>query len=89
MSNITDSISAINFTDLSKKMMDISIHLESLLISIENGEGSLGKILSTDSIYNQLSNTIKSMDTLLIDVRENPKKYVNISLFGGDKKNQK
>ena len=89
MSSITDSISTINFTGLSDKMIQISMHLESLLINIENGEGSFGKILSSDSIYNQLSNTINSMDTLLIDIRKNPKKYVNISLFGGDKKNEK
>ena len=89
MSSITDSISTINFTGLSDKMTQISMHLESLLINIENGEGSFGKILSSDSIYNQLSNTINSMDTLLIDIRKNPKKYVNISLFGGDKKNEK
>ena len=69
--------------------MELGVIVENEFSYIENGEGSLGKILSTDSIYNQLSNTIKSMDTLLIDVRENPKKYVNISLFGGDKKNQK
>ena len=44
---------------------------------------------TSDSIYIELSNTINSMDNLLLDIKENPKKYVNISLFGGDKKNEK
>ena len=89
LSTITDSISNVNFIGLSDKMMEISTHLELLLINIDKGEGSLGKLVASDSIYNDVSNTIKHLDTLLIDIRENPKKYINISVFGGNKKNEK
>ena len=70
-------------------MFDISNELEDLLVKINKGDGSLSKLLNQDSIYNELSNAIKSMDQLLIDVKENPKRYVNISLWGSDKKGQK
>ena len=89
LSTITDSISNVNFIGLSDKMMEISTHLELLLINIDKGEGSLGKLVASDSIYNDVSNTIKHLDALLIDIRENPKKYINISVFGGNKKNEK
>ena len=49
----------------------------------------MSKLINEDSIYYDLSNTIKSMDNLLIDIKNNPKKYVNISLWGGDKKSNK
>lgn len=89
MSNISDEISTIEFTSLSENMMSISTQLDLLLLSMKNEEGSLGKLIYNDSLYNELNNTLQSMDQLLIDIRENPKKYVNISLWGSDKKSEK
>lgn len=56
--------------------------LETIVKGISQGEGSAGKLMTNDSLYNNLSNTLGSLDLLLRDMRENPKKYVHFSLFG-------
>ena len=70
-------------------MITIADHMESLLNTLESGDGSVQKIIHDDAIYNELANTIKSMDNLLNDIQNNPKKYINLSLWGGDKKSNK
>ena len=70
-------------------MLDVSQQLEFMLASVNNTDGSIGKIIHQDSIYNNLQNIINSMNHLLIDIQNNPKKYINISIWGNDKKNNK
>jgi len=53
-----------------------------ILKNLEKGEGSAGKLLKSDSLYLSLNQTIRDLDRLLIDFRIQPKRYVNISVFG-------
>jgi phospholipid/cholesterol/gamma-HCH transport system substrate-binding protein len=57
--------------------------------SIENGEGTLGKLVSSDSLYYDIDETVQSLDKLLLDIREHPERYVEISIFGGKKSRKK
>jgi len=61
------------------------IQLNSLLSSINDGHGTLGKFAKDDSLYIYLQRTADDLDKLLIDMRKNPNRYVNFSLFGGKK----
>lgn len=49
---------------------------------VENGEGSLGKLVYDKSLYDNLNSTSQNLDRLLQDIRLNPKRYVHISVFG-------
>lgn len=53
---------------------------------IKNGEGTLGMLVNDKDLYINLSNTASSTDKLLIDLRQNPKRYVHFSLFGSKTK---
>ena len=72
----------------SDNFLTISQNLESLLLTINNTEGSVGKMIYKDSLHQNLNNLLKDMDALLVDIKKNPKNYVSISLWG-DKKNDK
>ncbi|MDR0370358.1 MAG: MlaD family protein [Prevotellaceae bacterium] len=48
--------------------------------------GTIGLLLNDNKLYDNLNNTANSAEKLLIDLKENPKKYVHFSLFGKDKK---
>jgi phospholipid/cholesterol/gamma-HCH transport system substrate-binding protein len=48
----------------------------------EQGNNSLGKLLYDDGLYNNLNETLDNLDTLLIDFKTHPWRYVNFSLFG-------
>jgi len=49
---------------------------------LNSGEGSMGKLFYSDTLYVQLQNLIVSLDSLVTDLSENPQDYVNFSLFG-------
>ena len=57
-----------------------------LLINIEKGEGSVGKLVKDERLYNNLEGALGQLEALLEDMKRNPKRYVHFSLFG--KKNK-
>jgi len=61
-------------------------NLDKLLGKIEKGDGTLGKLMKDEALYNNLSNASKELDLLLQDFRLNPKRYVNVSVFGKKQK---
>ena len=54
---------------------------EKMLNAINNAEGTIGKLINEDGFYDNIDSTISSLNALLVDVKENPKKYVSISLI--------
>jgi phospholipid/cholesterol/gamma-HCH transport system substrate-binding protein len=59
--------------------------LNALLSGINEGQGTLGKLAKDDSAYIYLQRSLDDLDKLLVDLRENPRRYVHFSLFGGKK----
>lgn len=58
-----------------------------ILEKINQGEGTLGMLVNNDSLYHNLTSLSQQLDLLLKDLQENPKKYINVSVFGkSDKK---
>jgi len=60
--------------------------LTMLLEDINAGKGTLGKLTQDDELYTRLSSTLNNLDRLLQDFRLNPKRYVNVSVFGKKQK---
>jgi phospholipid/cholesterol/gamma-HCH transport system substrate-binding protein len=60
--------------------------LNGLLTGIKEGQGTIGKLATNDSVYMYLQHSLHDLDKLLIDLREHPRDYVHFSLFGGKKK---
>jgi phospholipid/cholesterol/gamma-HCH transport system substrate-binding protein len=55
--------------------------LETILTRIEHGEGTLGRLTKDDVLYVNLNEATQNLNRLLEDLRRNPKRYVNLSLF--------
>jgi phospholipid/cholesterol/gamma-HCH transport system substrate-binding protein len=55
--------------------------LDGLIQSVERGEGSLGKLVKNETTVQELEGLIIDMRTLIRDVRENPEKYIKVSVF--------
>ncbi len=82
-----------NFASLSKEMKELNLKgsIQSLNLTIDNlgqttsklnaKDNSLGLLLNDTSLYNNLNQTALSASELLIDLRQNPKRYVHFSLF--------
>ena len=57
-------------------------NVEAFTARLNNNEGTLGLLMRDPTLYNNLSNTMRSADSLLIDLKAHPKRYVHFSLFG-------
>ena len=57
-------------------------NLSAVMKDMHNGKGSLGKLLKDEGLYARALSTTKNLDLLLQDFRLNPKRYVNVSVFG-------
>nr|MBK9650984.1 hypothetical protein [Bacteroidota bacterium] len=72
-------------SDLKKTIDNLektSAQLNDVLAKMNKGEGSLGKLMKDESLYNNLNAAASDLDKLLIDLKANPKRYVQVSVFG-------
>lgn len=56
--------------------------LKSAAAKIDSKEGTLGALINDRTVYNKLHDAILSAEILMDDLRTNPKRYVNLSIFG-------
>ncbi len=57
-------------------------HINSIMSKMNKGEGSIGKLLKDEGLYNNLENSAKEMEELLREMKLHPKRFVHFSLFG-------
>lgn len=55
--------------------------LKRLVDNISNPEGSVGRLLTEDDVYNSVDSLLSDIDDLISKIKENPKKYLKISVF--------
>ncbi len=79
---ISDSVAKANIAETIENVNKTFVQTEILLENINKGKGSAGLLVTNDSLYVNLENATKSLDVLLKDLNENPKKYVHFSIFG-------
>jgi phospholipid/cholesterol/gamma-HCH transport system substrate-binding protein len=85
-SKISDSL---NKADLGRTVRNLNktlAQVDGIMNGLESGNGTMGKLLNDDALYNNLSKTSKELELLLQDVRLHPTRYVNVSLFGKKEK---
>jgi len=56
-------------------------NVQTILDKVNKGEGTLGMLMNDDSLYLELNRSATALDSLLVDIKRNPKKYVRFSLF--------
>jgi len=78
LSKITDSIANANLGETIKSLQLTINNFDKILSSIEKGEGSIGKLLKDDALYNNLKGASKEMEELLRDIKLHPKRYFRI-----------
>ena len=58
--------------------------INGILASVKDENGSVGKLLSDGNLYNNLTTASDNLSALLADLKENPHRYINISVFGSN-----
>lgn len=85
LGNTEQITSDIAKADIATTMKNISATLQNcreLTDKLNSNEGSLGKFINDPSLYDNLNATMRDADSLMIDLKSNPKRYVHFSIFG-------
>ncbi|HAM10207.1 MAG: hypothetical protein A2X05_04340 [Bacteroidetes bacterium GWE2_41_25] len=86
MERISDTLAA---ADIYGTIRNLKSSLEETSVTLDNmnnGKGTAGQLMTNDTLYTNLSNSLENLNILLIDMKANPKRYVHFSLFGKKEK---
>ena len=79
---LSDTLVNANIGLTIKKAQASLDYVNQLMAGIQKGEGSLGKLVKDDAMYNNLTNMSKELEELIREMKLNPKRFVHFSLFG-------
>ena len=86
LSEISKTINQSELSTTMKNFKNSSEGLSRVLNNINEGNGTISKLIDNDSLFQNLNDASKSIDLLIEDIRLNPKRYIHFSVFG--KKNK-
>jgi phospholipid/cholesterol/gamma-HCH transport system substrate-binding protein len=81
-STLADSLNALRLGETIQGANKTISELRQILASIESGSGTAGKLLKDETLYRNLNSTMVSLNKLMTNFREHPKRYVHLSVFG-------
>lgn len=79
---VADEIDIKKLNDMIGKLDVASSNLNQVIAGMQNGKGSLGKLMNDDELYMNLNHSAKSLEDLILDLKAHPNRYVNFSVFG-------
>jgi phospholipid/cholesterol/gamma-HCH transport system substrate-binding protein len=84
---LTSADKAMGSLDKTLKGLDNTLaNFQKISADINSGKGTMGKLIKDQALYDNLTRTSANLDFLLQDFRLNPKRYVNVSVFGKKQK---
>jgi phospholipid/cholesterol/gamma-HCH transport system substrate-binding protein len=86
LKSITDSVSKKDISDLTNNLNELVKNLNKVSKNLNNSNGTMGMLIQDKSIYENLEKATNELNILIEDVKLNPSRYVNFSVFG--KKNK-
>lgn len=85
-SKVSDTIAKAKLGESIRNLEKTLDGVNKIVADLEKGKGTMGKLLKDETLYNNFNKTSKELELLLQDLRLNPTRYINVSLFG--KKNK-
>lgn len=83
---IGDSLMKADIAGTIHSLHKTSDQLNKSIEGLNQGKGSLGKMMKNDSLYTNLNASSAALNALLVDFKSNPKRYVHFSVFGSKEK---
>lgn len=83
---LTDNLASVDIDATMSKVNQTLTNVQTLTEKLNNNQGTLGLLMNDPSLYNKLTKTVQSADTLLNNLRAHPKRYVHFSIFGKKEK---
>lgn len=70
-----------NMSAMSSELKATSVKLDGIIAKVDSGPGSIAKLINDPGVYNDVRALLQRMDSLVADVKKNPKKYINVKVF--------
>lgn len=64
-----------------QNVRNIAANLENITNQLESKDSSLGLLLNDPSLYENLNRSVADLDSLFVDIKKNPKRYISIKLL--------
>lgn len=78
----TANLSQVDVATTMRKVDEAMADVKAVTAKINSNQGTLGLLMRDPSLYNQLNTTVRSADSLMVNIRQHPKRYVHFSIFG-------
>jgi phospholipid/cholesterol/gamma-HCH transport system substrate-binding protein len=92
LARINQSTSGLDSVDMAKSLIQLDSLLKGanqIVQTINSGNGSLGKLINSDSIHNSLVATSNELNKVLLDLKKYPEKYIPVPFTKGQRKKAK
>ena len=86
--SVSDSLAVLELSKTLNEAQEALKNANRLLSTINNSNGTAQKIITSDSLYNNLEEATVRINRILDEFEKRPKKYINLSIFGGKEKNK-
>ncbi len=70
-----------NMAEMSSQLKETSGKLDAIIAKVDSGNGSAAKLLNDPGVYNDVRQLLQRMDSLVADIKKNPKRYINVKIF--------
>ncbi len=84
MMNFNDVSADLANSDLIESFGALSSELSALVAQINEGDGTMGQLVSDPALYNSFNEVVQTLSSLLANVEAQPERYVHLSVFGRD-----
>ena len=83
---LTRQLNELDIDQTMKKVDATTGNLQQTTAALNSQEGTLGLMMRDPTLYRSLQATVSSADSLLSDIKQHPKRYINVSVFGRKEK---
>ncbi len=83
---VADAVDVQKLNTTIDKLSGTAEKLNGVISGIQEGKGSLGKLTQDEQLYNNLNTASDNLNKLIEDLKANPKRYLNFSVFGKNTK---
>lgn len=81
LAQLTEKMKEIPVDSLAENLAVITANLKELSAQLNDPNSTVGKLTHDPALYNNLNSTISSLDSLFVDIKKNPKRYISIKLL--------
>ena len=82
LNEFSAGLNELNLDSLNIKLDQSLTEINTLVTQINSGEGTVGKLMYDQQLYDNLTDATKELELLLNEINENPKRFVHFSIFG-------